>query len=147
MHPEYQRHISRGFVLPAAIFLLVIMAGLSLFLVQVTTASMVDGTQDMQGARASQAARLGIETGLYAVQVNGNCPGGTLSAIAGLSGFKITWACSVSAPFNDAGTSHTIYQITSTACTTSGASCPSTTTSELSSSDYVERQLVVVTEK
>jgi MSHA biogenesis protein MshP len=138
---------SRGFVLPAAIFLLVIMATLAAFLVQVSTASQVDGTQDMQGARAYQAARLGIETGLYAVQVSNACTGGTLSSVTGLVGFKVTWACNTYGPFNDAGLPHTIYQITSTACTTTGASCPSSTVSEMQSSDYVERQLVVVTEK
>ena len=133
-------------MLPAAIFLLVVMATLAAFLVQITVASQIGGTQDMQGARAYQAARLGIETGLYSAQVNASCPGGTLSSIAGLTGFKITWACT-STTFNEAGTSHTIYQITSTACTTAGGVCPSVTVSELRSSDYVERQLVVVTER
>ncbi|MEC5386080.1 hypothetical protein VVD49_10110 [Uliginosibacterium sp. H3] len=146
MRPDRRLGSARGFVLPAAIFLLVIMATLAAFLVQVTTASLTGSAQDMQGARASQAARLGIEAGLYAVQVNGNCPGATLSGVAGLTGFKITWACAVS-NFNEGGTPHTIYQITSTACTTTGATCPSSSTSEMQSNDYVERQLVVVTEK
>ena len=147
MHHSARMHSSRGFVLPAAIFLLVVMATLAAFLVQLTVASQIGGTQDMQGARAYQAARLGIEAGLYAVQQGAHtCPGGTLSGVAGLTGFKTTWSCSAT-NFNDAGTAHTIYQITSTACTTTGASCPSATPGEMQSSDYVERQLVVVTER
>jgi MSHA biogenesis protein MshP len=139
---------SRGFVLPAAIFLLVIMATLAAFLVQVTVASQLGSGQDIQGVRAYQAARLGVESGLYAVQqLNGSCPASTtLSGVTGLNGFKVTWTCS-STPFNEAALPHTIYQITSTACTTTGASCPSATASEMQSSDYVERQLVVTTER
>ena len=144
--PSVRRTASQGFVLPAAIFLLVVMATLSAFLVQVTAASNIDSAADIQGARAYQAARLGIETGLYAVQVSGTCSGGTLSGVGGLTGFKVTWACSSTA-FTEAGTARTIYQITSTACSTSGGSCPSATVSEMQSSDYVERQLVVVTER
>ncbi|GAA5171143.1 hypothetical protein [Viridibacterium curvum] len=143
MRPD--RH-ARGFVLPAAIFLLVVLATLGAFLVHITMASNVGAAQDIQGARAVQAARLGIATGLYAVQVSGTCAGGTLSGVSQLTGFKITWACSSTA-FTEGGTARTIYQITSTACTTTGASCPSSTVSELGSSDYVERQLVVVTER
>ncbi|MFT3734144.1 MAG: hypothetical protein QM776_03830 [Rhodocyclaceae bacterium] len=143
MRPD---HHARGFVLPAAIFLLVVLATLGAFLVHITMASNVGAGQDIQGARAVQAARLGVETGLYAVQASGSCAGGTLSGVSQLNGFKITWACSSTAIVDD-GTPRTIYQITSTACTTTGASCPSSTVSELNSSDYVERQLVVVTER
>lgn len=146
MHRNARVGSSRGFVLPSAIFLLVVMATLAAFLAKVTVATQLGGGQDIQGARAYQAARLGIETGLFAVQRNSNCPGGTLSGIAGLSGFKVTWSCSATT-FNEGGTSHTIYQITSTACTTGGATCPSATVSEMQNGDYIERQLVVTTER
>jgi MSHA biogenesis protein MshP len=140
-----------GFVLASAIFLLVIMAALAAFMVQVTIASQTSSGQDVQGARAYQAARLGIEAGLYAVQVNGNCPGGTLSGVAGLNGFKVTWACALPnppLPFTESGVNNRrIWQITSTACTTAGATCPSSTDAEMQSADYTERQLVVVTER
>lgn len=133
-------------MLASAIFLLVIMAALAAFIVQVSVASQTASAQDVQGARAYQAARLGIEAGLYAVQVTGNCPGATLSNVSGLNGFKVTWACS-SYAFTESAVNRTIWQITATACTTSGASCPSATPAELQSADYTERQLVVVTEK
>lgn len=132
-------------MLASAIFLLVIMAALAAFIVQVSVASQTASAQDIQGARAMQAARLGIEAGLYAVQINGNCPGGTLTSIPGLNGFTVTWACNGPTNFTENADNKTIWQITSTACST--AVCPSTTTAELQSADYVERQLVVVTER
>jgi len=137
-----------GFVLASAIFLLVIMAALAAFMVQVTVASQTASAQDIQGARAYQAARIGIEAGLYAVHVTGNCPvvSQTQTNIPGLAGFTVTWACT-SYPFTESAVDKTIWQITSTACTTSGAGCPSATAAEVAGPDYVERQLVVVTEK
>jgi MSHA biogenesis protein MshP len=141
------RHLAaRGFVLASAIFLLVIMASLAAVVVMVSAASQTTSAQDIQGARAYQAARLGIEAGLYAVHVNGSCPGGTLTGIPGLTGFTVTWVCS-SSTFTESAVVHPIYQITSSACTTSGSSCPSATATEVAGTDYVERQLVVVTEK
>lgn len=135
-----------GFVLASAIFLLVVMAALAAFIVQVSVASQTAAAQDIQSARAMQAARLGIERGVYAVQQEGACPGGTLSNPAGLTGFKVSWSCSPYA-FTESAVNKTIWQITATACTTNGASCPSTDASELRSADYTERQLVVVTEQ
>lgn len=141
-----QRRAGRGFVLASAIFLLVIMASLAAIVVMVSTASQTTSAQDIQGARAYQAAKAGIQAGLYAVQVNGTCPGGTLTGIPGLTGFTVTWTCS-SSTFTESAVGHTIYQITSTACTTTGSSCPSATATEVAGTDYVERQLVAVTEK
>lgn len=125
----------RGFVLPTAIFLLVVMAALGAFMVQLTSASHAASAQDVQGARALQAARLGIEAGIYAVQRNGNCPGATMTSIPGLNGFTVVWACS-STNFVENGTSKTLWQITSTA-----------SYGTVASADYVERQLMATTEK
>jgi len=138
---------SHGFVLASAIFLLVIMAALAAFIVQVTVASNVASGQDVQGARAYQAARVGIEAGLYSVQRSSVCPATTtLTGIQGLNGFKVTWTCAAN-EFVENTVTKTIWQITATACTTSGAQCPSATPSELQSADYVERQLMVLTER
>lgn len=138
---------ARGFVLASAIFLLVIMAALGAFIVQVTVASNAASGQDVQGARAYQAARLGIEAGLYAVRRGSACPASTtIAGVQGLNGFKVTWTCAANA-FVENNLNKTLWQITATACTTSGAQCPSTTTSELQSADYMERQLTVLTEQ
>ncbi|PLK48593.1 agglutinin biogenesis protein MshP [Uliginosibacterium sp. TH139] len=139
-----------GFVLPTAIFLIVIMASLAVLVARLGTASLAASGQDVQGARALQAARAGIEAGLYAVQINGNCPGGTLSGLAGLNGFKVSWACAAYAFKDgsaDGSNNRSIWQITATACSTSGTACPSSSTTEQQSADYTERQLVVVTER
>lgn len=133
-------------MLPTAIFLIVIMAALGAFIAQVTAAANTAAGQDIQGARALQAARAGVEAGLYAVRINGACPGGTLNPMPGLNGLKVTWACTRYG-FNDAGEARVVWQITSTACSTSSTSCPSNSTTELQGSDYVERQLIVVSEQ
>jgi MSHA biogenesis protein MshP len=54
-----------GFVLPSAIFLLVILAGLAAFLVNISMTQNITSAQDVQSARAYQAARAGLEWGLY----------------------------------------------------------------------------------
>lgn len=124
----------RGFVLPTAIFLLVVMAALGAFMVQLTSASHAASAQDVQGARALQAARLGIEAGVYAVQINGNCPGATMTGIPGLNGFTVVWGCTATS-FTENGTGKTLWQITSTA--SYGA---------VADPDYIERVLVATTE-
>jgi MSHA biogenesis protein MshP len=58
---------SAGFVLPSAIFLLVILAGLAAFLVNISITQSRTSAQDVQGARAYHAARAGIDWGLYTV--------------------------------------------------------------------------------
>ena len=58
-----------GFVLPSAIFLLVILAALAAFLVNISTTQNMTSAQDIQGARAYHAARAGVEWGLYQVLV------------------------------------------------------------------------------
>lgn len=144
---QHGNRLQRGFVLASAVFLLVVMAALAAFIVQVSVASNTAGAQDIQGARAYQAARVGLEAGLFSVRDSGACPATTtLSNIPGLNGFKVTWTCAANA-FVESTVSKTIWQITATACTTSGAQCPSATVAEVQSADYVERQLTVVTEK
>lgn len=145
MCPERQG----GFVLPTAIFLLVVMASLAAVMVRLTGVSQVASSLDVQGARAVQAARLGIEAGVYAVQRNGNCPGGAINNIPGLTGFTVVWSCTSQTAFSEDGniTTKNIWQITSTACSPVGAACPSVSGTEQQNNDYVERQLVVVTER
>lgn len=136
-----------GFVLASAVFLLVIMAALAAFIVQVSVSSNVASGLDVQGARAYQAARLGVEAGRYSVQRSGACPATTnLSDVAGLNGLRVTWTCAANG-FVENNVAKTIWQITATACTTSGAQCPSSIAAELQGADYVERQLTVVTER
>jgi MSHA biogenesis protein MshP len=132
----------RGFSIVSAIFLLVVMASLGAFMLTFGTLQQTTSTQDTQGARAYQAARTGIEWGLYqALRVPAPpaaapaCPASptTLPALEGaLAGFTVTVECS-SSDHAEAGNTVRVYQFTSTA--TNGVSADSP--------HRVERQLRV----
>jgi MSHA biogenesis protein MshP len=62
-----RRARQRGFALPSAIFLLVILTALAAFMVHFSTTQSVTSAQDVQGSRAYQAARAGTEWALYKV--------------------------------------------------------------------------------
>lgn len=121
-----------GFAIVTAIFLLVILGGLAAFMVNVSTAMHTTSALDLQGERAYQAARAGIEWGAFQVLAAvPNCPASTtLPALGGnLADFATTVTCSQSLHTEGAATV-TTYQLTATA--TFGAS---------GNADYVERQL------
>jgi MSHA biogenesis protein MshP len=135
---------ARGFSIVSAIFLLVVLSLLGTLMVTFSTVQHVTSAQDVQGSRAYQAARAGIEWGLYQLLRNGSCTGSSsfvpgTNALGGtLSGFTVTIACAaVGGPYDESGVSTTVYRITSTA--TSG-SAPG-------SLNYVERQLQVTAER
>jgi MSHA biogenesis protein MshP len=121
-----------GFAIVTAIFLLVILGGLAAFIVTVSTAMHTASAIDLQGSRAYQAARAGIEWGAYQVLAPApSCAAATtLPALGGsLAGFTATVACSQSVHTEGAATV-TTYQLTSTA-----------TFAAPGSADYMERQL------
>jgi len=75
-----------GFSIIAAIFILVVLAALGAFMVTISTTQQVGSALDIQGSRAYQAARSGIEWGLYKVQ----------SYTLGVNnGYRYTWDCPV----------------------------------------------------
>ena len=123
----------RGFVLPAAIFLLVILAALAGFMVTLSRTTHISSALDIQGARAYQAARAGMEWAAWRVVQTPaqGCNAAPMPALAGtLAGFTVTVSCVVSGPYADGATSVTVYQVTSTA-----------TWGVPGSVDYVERQI------
>lgn len=108
----------QGFSLVTAIFLLVILAGLGAAIVYISGVQQVSSALDIQGARAYQAARAGVEWGLHQQIRSGSCvdaPGTSFTMPAGttLSIFTVTVVCHKTA---GAVTSLDRYQITSTAC-------------------------------
>ncbi|PKO45077.1 MAG: hypothetical protein CVU29_09185 [Betaproteobacteria bacterium HGW-Betaproteobacteria-22] len=134
MRNDAQRQYAQGFLLPAAIFLLVILAALGAYALNISSVQQATSTQDVQGSRAYQAAHAGIEWGIYQVLDPGtanlvNCPAATNLNI---DGYNVAVSCSQSADFNEQGTGHTIrvYELTSTA--TSGVA---------GTISYSERQL------
>jgi len=131
------RHGQRGFSIVSAIFLLVILAGLGAAMLTFSAAQHTSSAQDLEASRAYQAARAGIEWGLYQVITPGVAPAvaacttGALALSGNLSGFSVTVSCTKTTD-TEGGATIDVYQITSTA--SSGV---------VGSIQYVERQLQV----
>jgi len=152
-------HASRrqyGFSIVTAIFLLVVLSLLGAFIVSVTGLQQSSQQLDVQGVRAYQAARAGIEWGAWQVlDPNNNQPGvgGTpnlppcpasptnLSGLAGsLSPFTVTVTCSetINSPTTEGNRDVRAYQVIATACNQpSAGACPNASPA----SGYVERQI------
>jgi MSHA biogenesis protein MshP len=60
--------LMRGFAIVSAIFILVVLGALGAFIVNVSTNQQIGSALDVQGVRAYQAARAGVEWGIYRVQ-------------------------------------------------------------------------------
>lgn len=121
----------RGFAIVAAIFLVVVLAALGAFMLTFSSVQHITSAQDVQGTRAYQAARTGIEWGAYQVLINSSCPSPTSLIPGGTqAGFSVTVQCAPFGPYTEGGNTVNMYQITSTA-----------SQGTLGSATYVERQL------
>lgn len=127
-----------GFVLPTAIFLLVVLAALGSYMVSLSRTSQISSALDIQGGRAYQAARAGIEWAAWQVVDPQNlqasptpCPTSptALTLTGTLAAFTVNVSCTQTLAADGADTI-AIYQVTSTA--TAGAA---------GEMDYVERQI------
>jgi MSHA biogenesis protein MshP len=153
----------RGLGIITAIFLMVVLALLGAFMLSVTGVQQSSLQLDVQGVRAYQAARAGIEWGAWQVLdpnhtlnpvtcspvVLAGCAGAggppvyttNLSGLAGsLSPFTVTVTCSatINAPTTEGNRNISAYQIIATACNQpSGGACPNASPA----GGYVERQL------
>ena len=114
-----------GFLLPAAIFLLVILAGLGAYAVNITTVQQNSATQDIQSIRAYHLARAGAEFSAYylmqtspdSTSIPATCVAAANTTIS-LDGFSIARNCyDTYAPYYEQGSDHEIgiYTIKSTA--------------------------------
>ncbi len=148
-----------GFSIVAAIFLLVVLAALGAFILTVSTTQQIGSALDVQGARAYQAARAGIEWGVYQrlrgawvpapqptppLPANDPCSATQTGSFAlppaatTLSGFTVTVSCTAIVDTTNSGP--TVATITATACNQPNPSCPNITTP---GANYVERRLEV----
>ena len=149
-----------GVAIVAAIFILVVLSALGAFIVSISTTQQVGSALDVQGVRAYQGARAGLEWGLYQAQAAGNCPG-TLTVLSAtvtastnsfvpsagatsLAGVTLTVICTKT---TDSNSGPTVFSLTATACnqpmpgwTATTVACPNTSSA---TSLYVERQLTV----
>jgi len=151
--PFSRRRGQAGAGLVTAIFLLVVLAGLAAALVSIFATQRQSSALDEQGARAYQAARAGIEWGVFRRSTDGAnyCPPAAaassrtdsfpLPAGSSMAGFVLTVTCSmVPGPASEnPDIDLSRWTIRATACTTAGASCPAATNSR----DYVERVIEV----
>ncbi|MBI3432134.1 MAG: hypothetical protein HY018_07995 [Hydrogenophilales bacterium] len=123
-----------GFVLPTAIFLLVVLAALATYMVSLSRTSHISSALDVQGTRAYLAARAGIEWGAWQLLQN---PVPSCAAVAPpliltgtLAPFLVNVSCVQSGSYTDGADTVAVYQITSIAT----AGVPGEV-------DYVERRI------
>ncbi len=146
MRPNHKAE--RGFAIVTAIFILVVLAALGGFMVTIATSQQIGSALDVQGVRAYQAAKAGLEWGIYKRQRDGMAcvtGAGTTNSFAlpagatTLSGFRVTVVCTQYADPPITG-GPAVYQIESTACNfPSGGACPGT----VGATNYVERRVKV----
>ena len=149
-----------GFSLPAAIFLLVVLALMGAVIVSVTGLQQSSQQLDVLGVRAYQAARAGIEWGAYQVlDPNSTLPAATLPTcpaastnLTGLAGtlsvFTVTVDCSntINAPTTEGNRNVGAYQLISTACNqpdSGTGKCPNSAPG----TGYVERRVTATLSK
>jgi MSHA biogenesis protein MshP len=136
---EAHGHAQRGFTLVSGIFLIVILAALSAYLINFRVYQDAAVALDALGTRAYAAARSGVEWGAYNSLQNNACAASASLALAGtLTGYTVNVTCTRNT-FNEAGPPLVnIDTIVATAC--NNATCPPATLG----ANYVERQITIV---
>lgn len=121
-----------GFSIVSAIFLLVVLSAMAAFMLTFSNVQQMSSSADLQGGRAYQAARAGIDWGAYQIlQNNSSCVNSTSVPLGGnLAGFALMVNCTRYGPYTEGANTVNLYQITATA----NSGTPGSTT-------YVERQL------
>lgn len=132
----------RGFALVSAIFILVVLAALGAFIVNISTSQHIGSALDVQGVRAYHAARAGIEWGLYRQLQGASCAGATsFSPTAStLSSFTVTVTCTATP---DTSGGPTIYTVQSTACSQPNVAEPKCPNITDPGPLYIERRIDV----
>jgi MSHA biogenesis protein MshP len=130
----------RGFALMLAVFLIVTLAAIGVYVLTVSTGQVATASQDEQATRAYQAARAGIERGIYQVLISSNCavPPSISFTNPGLTGFRAELTClQVGVTETEGTASVSVYRVTSKGCNANPCSpaAPAPT--------YVERELQV----
>ncbi|QBE66666.1 MSHA biogenesis protein MshP [Pseudoduganella lutea] len=131
----------RGFGYIAALLIVVALGGLSLAVMRINNTQQVTGMMDLQSAHADQAARAGIEWGLYRALVSDTCAAGVID-LTGVAGFRAAVTCERRV-FSEGETAagepilKNLYRITATAC--NAATCPGNAAA-VATPGYVERK-------
>lgn len=123
----------RGASIISAIFMLLLFAALAAFMATLSSTANVTSAQDVQGARAYQAAQAGLEIGLYNVLVSPGT-GCTFPAPPAIEGFTIVLSCASDGPYTESGATFRIYRLTSLAQTSAALGSPGFVEREVSGS-------------
>lgn len=110
------KSVQTGFTLLVAMFLLVVLALLGIYMINFSAVQHTTLVYGVQGARAMQAARAGLEWGVYESINNGNCSASTTFSTSGagsLDNFNIQVDCSPSTHIEGSETITTYHLISS----------------------------------
>lgn len=147
-----------GFALMMAVFMIVVLGAIGVYLLTVSTGQLEAAAQDEQGARAYQAARAGLEWGAYQLLCNpanpqctrpastffNNCNGGaatqplSLGLLGGPAGGTLYYSkvdCAKVATETEGSVPVDVFLLTATGC--NNVTCPLA----VAIPTYVERQL------
>src|SRR5258705_11714861 len=128
-----------GFALPTAIFLMVILAALGVFLARISLIQTSSSALDALGSGAYQAARAGIEIGAYNSLRNPPCVPSTLTfAGTAMAPFTTTVTCNAT-PIDELAVAGSIDEIVATAC--NEPPCPNASPTI---ANYTERKITIV---
>src|SRR5690242_11000769 len=126
MCPERLQSAERGFALMAALFIVVTLAAIGVYLVTISTGQVAASTQDEQATRAYQAARAGVEWAAYRVLIDSVCPTQNLTLPAqppDMQVYRAEVSCAGTLPAETEGARQiTAYKITATACNAAACS-------------------------
>ena len=131
-------HRNGGFSLLSAMFLVLVLGSLGVFMVKLASVQQMTAVMDLEGARAYQLAKAGTDYAIYQVLQNGSCANANLTfSDAGFGGWVDTITCTATGTYPD-GTNIKLYHIVSTACNIPQiGSCPGAA----NGFSYVERRL------
>ena len=103
----------RGFSMVTAIFILVVLGLLGGYMLKLSALQHRTFDEALQGAKAYQAARAGIEWAIARVNNGGNCTDigvQTAMTFSGLEGFSVGLSCS-STTYSEADSNMAVYRI------------------------------------
>ncbi|HHA18428.1 MAG TPA: pilus assembly protein MshP [Methylophaga sp.] len=126
----------QGFSLVMALFILIVLASLGLYMVTISGTQQQSVNYTLLSARAYQAARSGIEWGIYQTINNGDCSGFPRTidfSDNGLNGFQTVISCNLG-NYQEKGDSFNIYHLTAAS---------ETDTASLGDLSYVSREIVI----
>ena len=146
IHAVLARTRSRGVSLITAVFLVVMLAGLTAAIVRIMLVQQASTSMDMLGVQAYQAARSGLDWGLYqqlrvqppSVACFASPQTFAMPANGGLHNFTVTVTCTAKVG-NAVGDTTNRWTISAVACNQPNliGTCPNTTTDV----EYVQRRV------